>query len=471
MSLRLGIDFGTATTCVAVVRDASLIPEVVRIEPDFEFSESKVWVSPEATDPEIVESRSPHGRSPRAAFSAADDRFRAYWDQRIHAQDDSVRWSTWNEARRERSMLLSYFKPELADVVSHGQIRVVDSVVTEFNPLTQSSEVTFTYANRTIANPAPDTSDLVAATAAVIREAVRTAAQRFGERIELLLVGMPSYGTIGSQAEHTRARERRMQAIELAGIEREFGTKQFRAEVCGEAEAAGFSFEPAVDARDAYTLICDVGAGTTDLALVSYVRESNKRFRVDSLPLQRSYRLGGRNVNEAVARALRHHQAVEEAYRAMDPRAWQYLLDRDIEAIKRTMTDDETSVRLPFHLYASAAHNGQWHNPERDALRRSAFVDVGFNSPGMSEELTVIRSEWGKNVREFFKQAIDLVAPKPIATVELVGGGFRFTPIRTELENALWDCGLDSVPVSFRDAGNQAQTAVARGLARRAFEL
>jgi hypothetical protein len=42
---------------------------------------------------------------------------------------------------------------------------------------------------RAVANPAPETADLVAATAALVRRAVEAAARRYGERVERLVIG------------------------------------------------------------------------------------------------------------------------------------------------------------------------------------------------------------------------------------------------------------------------------------------
>src|SRR3982751_4212440 len=116
VALRLGVDFGTATTCVATVSNlAEFRPEVIPIAGDRPFVDSLVWVSQPNGKPPIVQSGNALGRSPIAVFDPARTSFWEYWGERVKAQADGVKWYYWRSEAREQSMLLSYFKPELAD--------------------------------------------------------------------------------------------------------------------------------------------------------------------------------------------------------------------------------------------------------------------------------------------------------------------------------------------------------------------
>jgi hypothetical protein len=472
MGLKLGIDFGTATTAAAVVLDdGRFIPELVRLDEESDFVDSLVWVTSPKRQTPLVVSRSINDRSPAALFSSAKAQFAEYWKLRIGAQDRSTDWSAWKEGFRERDMLLSYFKPELSDSPLPQYDRIVDSITTTFDPLSQSEDVSITYARRRIANPAPDSDDLVAATAAIVRSFVQAACLKYGERVDILVIGMPSLKQLGSGADYDRALQRRQEAVELSGVKGDYGSRAFRMEVFGEAEAAGYAIEPDTAASTARALLIDVGAGTTDIALVPYTRDSTGRFRAAEPLDSASVRFGGRNVNEILAHALLNNRVVRDAYEAMDERAWQIVLDRDIEQIKCALTSEEQQFLIRFHSVAAAPESGLIDNPKRDALKKGHYELMGLETPMLVEAFDVGLEPWADALGRLTSEIISRTGGMPPDTIELVGGALRFPPLRERLEYELYNCGFDAIPTRFQDENNEAQTAVARGLARRAALL
>jgi hypothetical protein len=468
MTLRIGLDFGTATTCVATVPNfAEFRPEVVPLRGTLLFANSSVWITGTKEEPPVVRSESRNSRAPAAVFERAEASFNTYWAERVRAQKDGVRWHRWKEQGREGSMLLTYFKPELADDPVRKVLEVADRVVETWDGLSQSADVNIYTSTRVISDPDPDTDDLVAATAAVIRAGVEAATKQYRQKVSLLMIGMPSFGAQASPEEVSRAAQRRLDAVKLAAIGEDFGTEDFRTEFQGEAQAAGFGLDLEGDFPEAYAFIVDVGAGTTDLALVPYRRDRGTRLVPQAPIAEQTMRFAGRNLNEAVVRALLRDKNVAEAKDAMDDRSWQLLVEQDGERIKRDLAKHEQAFRIGFHRYAADTRDdGRWYNERRRALNRTVTVEIGLESPSIADEVGHSCQHWSRFVRDFLQRALAL-CPGPLVGVELVGGAFRFTPLLTTLKSVVEECGI-TAPLTYRTLGDESQTVVARGLARKA---
>ena len=473
MPLRLGLDFGTATTCVATVPDlASFRPEVIPLEGGAPFQNSSVFLdAPNGARP-IVSSDSQHGRCPLALFGPAEQRFAAYWKERVQAQADGVAWSSWQHVLgRERAMLLTYFKPELADHPVRRPVLVPQVRYGIYDALGQWDDVQIDLIEREVATPEPDTHDLVAATAAIIRVAVERSVTQHRARVSLLVIGMPSFGAGSDAAEAGRARDRRTEAVARSGVAHDFGTSDFRLEFLGEAQAAAVALDVVADADEAYAVVIDVGAGTTDLALLPFRRSGHGRRIAGEPVLTQSDRFAGRDLNLAVALALKvnkHFRDATDLLDGLDRRAWQLIMDQEVERIKRAIGHEE--VRHTMRLAGLAAHVEGCEEYERRnrVLRRVPDWWLGQRSPALRAAVERSCRDWRNRVADFLERSAQLVHADggTLVAVELVGGAFRFEPLRHVLDGAVRTAGLTHVPVRYRDDGGAAQTAVARGLAR-----
>jgi molecular chaperone DnaK (HSP70) len=471
VTLRVGLDFGTATTCAATVTDrVGLIPEIIPIQGPAEFCDSLVWVTQPTNGSALVKSDSPHGRCPTAVCEGAQVSFDHYWKERVRAQEQGIKWKRWLETGQEQSMLLSYFKPELEDNPSPQVQSVVTSVHSTFDPLAQSEDFTYGYSDRVIANPAPDTTDLVAATAALIRTALMSAQSRTGEAVSLLVLGLPSHQALSSSGQYERAVARRCEAVEKAHL-KGICTADFRVAFFGEAQAAGYGIDVDSDAAEAFSLVVDVGAGTTDMALVPYRRGRGSRLVAKDPILTDSVRFAGRNLNEAIAKAMCAEPEIKAAYEIMDKRAWQILLDRDVEHIKRNLRSDEQKFEIKFYEYAAAMDHGFVEDKNRSALKKAAYPRLSLDGDNIRAAVQAACKHWRESVAAFLSLTMTEMGPRRLAGVEMVGGAFKFAPLQHALRAAMRTAGIRDVPVRFRNVGDESQTVVARGLARRAIEM
>lgn len=474
MPLRLAVDFGTATTCMATVRNvADLEPTVIPIEDGAQIARTAVFLDRPAGTQPLVRSASQVGRSPLGAFGDAMTLFDAYWTDRRHARTCGVRWAEWEEGAREEALLLTYFKPELADYPVRVPIRIPRIRWGQYDPMAQADSFAIEFDERSAAIPDPDTDDLVSATAAVLRECVRRALEREapGERISVLTVGIPSFGENTPSEEAERARMRRLQAVSLAGIAEDFGTSDFRAELYGEAEAAAWSVDIDLDRSTVYKIVIDVGAGTTDLALVEYRRDNRGRYRVERRVRTATLRYAGRDLTLALSLALRESPEFVrgiEALDQVDKRAWQYLMDHQVEAVKCGLSISPHTFRINFDR--ASAFEDATVPMERiaHALRCSAFVNLTSNDEHLGKLIQkAVEKDWLPFVSAFIRDSLlEIGDRKNFAGFEKVGGAFRFAPLNVQLLRALRENGLASTQVQFRDDNGRAQTMVARGLAR-----
>jgi hypothetical protein len=462
VGLRLGIDFGTATTCVATVRNhTTFAPVVIPLDGSASFADSVVWVH--ATDKPLVTSASKYERAPHAVFHQAKLEFKAFWAERVKAQADGVQWARWRDARRERSMLLSYFKPELAD---KHEPQYEDVIVTKmvWDPMSQSEDVYDYYQRREIADPRPDTDDLVAATAALLKNVVGTAVDRYGESVERIAVGVPSFADQSSDGEAHHACERRREALRMAGL------GDVHVDFVGEAQAAGFGLDVASDVNEAFAIVVDVGAGTTDLALVPYARGKSGRLEPGNPLLHGSIRFAGRDINAAIAGALPNvNPRIRRVYDAMDMRSWQLLVDEDVEELKRSLRHESMRHTIQVNRYA-AHHEGCLLDEER----RGALYcwvpldDISLQHGAIRASVQDACKAWREQVVRFLSDAREVLGSKSrrLAGIEMVGGAFKFDPLQRALTAAVRSAGWEGVPVRFRNQGDECQTVVARGLAR-----
>lgn len=474
MPLRLGLDFGTATTCLATVRDASTFrPEVISLDGDEPFVASSVFLDEPNGTPPIVPSASVSGRAPLALFGEAERRFTRYWQDRVSAQADGVNWYHWTASQnRERALLLTYFKPELADFPVRRPVRVPVVRYGIYDALSQSDDVHIDYIEREVATPEPDTDDLVASTAAIIRSAVERSYRQLSEKVSLLVIGLPSFGESGDANEASRAQQRRLDAVRLSNVHRDFGTHDFRVEFLGEAQAAAFSLDLDADRREVFAVIVDVGAGTTDLALMPFERSLRGRFVAQRPLLTASSRFAGRDLNLAVALALQTKKEFREAISLldqMDRRAWQLVMDREVERIKRQIERTETSHSMRLASVAAHVDGCEEYENRVKKLRKVLRWDLSTRTQSLRSAVGNACADWRSSVSTFLTQSIELVGAKgadSLVSIELVGGAFRFEPFREVMDSAVRGAGLSHSLIRYRDDGASAQTAVARGLAR-----
>lgn len=467
MALRLGVDFGTATTCVAVIRDLSdLTPDVVPID-GRSFASSTVWVDSPNGKGALVQSRSVVGRCPLSVFSSAQADFDAYWKQRVAAQADGVKWYRWKQDRREESMLLSYFKPELSDTPQPVEVAMPGQVTSDYDPMTQSENLEVYYVTRKLASPTPDTDDLIAATAALLRDAVRAAVLRYGDRVSRLAIGLPSFAGGSDAGEKQLATDRREAAVELARIAADFGARDFRVQFLGEAQAAAVGLDVESEEPTVYSVVVDVGAGTTDLALVPYTRGPHGRYRAEAPVMSRSLRFAGRDMNTALAAALMLNRQIRTAYSFMDERSWQLLVDEDVERIKRGLARESKTFKIPFPRYAAHYEGNAVDAARAELLRRAVFEDLSLHDPAIRAAIQSACKKWLAFIAAFLSDVAEHLGPGvDLSAIELVGGAFKFEPLHLALKGAVRKAGLNGVPVRFRNVGDESQTVVARGLAR-----
>lgn len=476
MTIRLAVDFGTATTCMATVPDvANFQAKVIPIDGDALIARTAVFLDRHTTTPPLVRSTSPFGRSPLATFDDAYSMFDQYWRARRTARTCGVKWAAWEQAipSREEGLLLTYFKPELADHPVRVPIRVPRVRWGRFDPMSQSQDIEVEFEERSAAFPDPDTHDLVSSTAAVLRRCVQRALADAGpgERISVLTIGMPSFGDDISSAEATRARDRRLEAVKLARIAEDFGTNDFRVELYGEAEAAAWSVDLDLDRPSAYKIIVDVGAGTTDLALVEYHRERSGRYRVARRVRSHTIRYAGRDLTLALTLVLRNNPEFLGGIRVLDDvdkRAWQYVMDHEIERLKCGLTSSPKLFQIDFNRASAFEDATEAMSKIAQALRKSAFVTLTANDAGLRNAVgAAVAKAWLPAVSDFIRESLDDPHVRSnFAGVEKVGGAFRFAPLNAQLLEALRLNHLPPTQVQFRDEGGQAQTMVARGLAR-----
>ncbi len=470
--MRIGIDFGTATTCVAVVRDlTTLATELISLDNGSPLVESKVWIDHNDNGRPLVKSQSAHERSPLDLFAGAERCFHSYWLERVEAWQDGLKQSKWKRDGRESALMLSYFKPELADEPAPSVEPVAVGERSVYDPLGQSEDLTVYYEDRIVADPAPDTDDMVAATAAILRRAVELAVGNSRAKVDLIVIGTPSIasGVVGKEGR--RAKERRDEAVGLAEINRDFGSQEFRVEYLGEAEAASYGLGTSrLDGNEFYSIIIDMGAGTTDFALVRMVRGLSGDYVPDEVPVSGSVRQAGRNINAAIADCLRQDFHSRNAMAAMDRRALQVFMDERIEEVKRTLPKNEDALRIRFADLASHVAGSEHDEMLRGDLSRVSWPVLGLDSPTLVHSFDRHLAEWAKKLGQFLGTCATYTEAEedmPVR-VELVGGGLRFPLARARIAQILQAVGLDHVPVEYRDASDAAQTVVARGLARRA---
>lgn len=365
-------------------------------------------------------------------------------------------------------MLLSYFKPELADLPGLVAREVVRGHQSRYDPMAQSEELTPRADLVVYATPAPATNDYVAATAALIQEALRRVTEQYNDRIDVLMLGVPALNALEDAAEAARGRDHRDQAIALAEIKNKFGTPQFRHDYRSEAFAAGAALDIRGDQRSPTVLVIDVGAGTTDIALVAYSRGASGRC----VPVEElehcSFRLAGRDINSAIADYLRDTWALRDAYQVMDGRSWQIMLDSFIEGIKRDVTSISKRFTIPLHRIASCPDTLAFDREQRARLNRTAEAYLSL----AELQLERFMARWRSHLRAFMER-IDAAHPHlaaELVTVELVGGACRFEPLRAAIEAEIAASPFAGTPIRFRDESMiEAQTVVARGLANEAL--
>lgn len=476
MPLKLSIDFGTATTCMATVADLTdFRADVIPVEGTRPIARTAVFLDRPLGQEPLIRSESAIGRSPMGAFEKAYSQFDAYWSQRREARKDGVTWAEWMQGvpNREEALLLTYFKPELADHPVRVPIRVPRNVWGKFDPITKSDDLEVVFDEREAAIPDPDTEDLVAATAAVLRRCVERAIEQqgIGERIQMLTIGMPSFSEDVPSAERSRAQDRRREAVRLARIAEDYGTSDFHVQLYGEAEAAAWSLDIDSERPTVYKIIVDVGAGTTDLALVEYQRGKKGRYTVSSRIRSQSIRYAGRDLNLALALVLQPNTEFERATKVLDEhdrRAWQYVMDRDVERIKCELSTEEKRFEIAFTRASAQMWGTLEMNKAAHALRCTAFFDLAVGDPRIRAAVAgAAKKLWTTGVTAFIQSALAEVPDRrDFAGVEKVGGAFRFAPLNEQLIAALREADLPAVTAQFRDDNGETQTMVARGLAR-----
>ena len=473
MGLRLGVDFGTATTCVAVMNESTLQPRIVPVLAGQPFVDSLVWFDVEDGRKAILKSTSIHKRHPLSICQDALLDFNSYWRSRVDAFKDFSTRANW--ASRESAMLLSYFKPELADpeVVDEFEspvyaYRYATNLYTGESMLLSSGYLGVV--RHQIARPAPATPDYVAGTAALFRAAVQAAVDGSRQRVSTLAIGMPSF-ELGTTTEARRAEATRRDALELARIQADFGDRDFKIVFCGEALAAAWGLDVVGEQERPVMLVVDVGAGTTDLSLIELQRARSGKWEPSAELLHHSLRWAGRDLNAAIAHAMMEHPSMRHVRQAMDPRAWQRLLDHEVEAIKRSLNSVPQWYRVPLHELA--AHPDGVSDARRHFERLHRVVNMSLGLGDVEGSVRRSFQGWERSVREFLEKAAATLGPagvKRLAAIELVGGAFRFPLLHDLANRLLTESPFPNVGVNYRDAGGtEAQTVVARGLARRAM--
>lgn len=466
MGLTVGLDFGTSTTCIAIFNERTVAPEAYLLDGAAPLVRSQVWL--EQTDHSGTEYAARHPQRVAKAFAEEAVRSeRAYWKRRMAAYGDYLRKAKWQQAGHEGDFLLSMFKPELADEVEP----VADVERTEgywFNPLTQSTESLGFYASsiRWLARPAPATEDFVTGTAFIVRQVLEKVVRDSGQKIDKVGFGMPSIADVSGD-EYRRAKERRQEIWSLARISEDFGSARLKPAFVGEALAAAYVADVPEGASRAYAIILDVGAGTTDLSLVRYAKSRRSGWQPDEELCKASVRVAGRDINVALSAALLPEKRIKQAYAAMEPRMVQRFLDNEIEDIKCRLTKSEQAFPIDFFRFASHPDGPGGARKHYEALHRTITVYLGLEAA--AEYFARRFGKWRSDVHTFLEQAATLVPDDgSLVGVELVGGSFRFAPLREAAESLVAECLGPNLRVRYRDDhGMEAQTAVARGLARR----
>lgn len=470
MALRLGIDFGTATSSVAVVSDAgTLATDVLRWSDGSPLLQSRVWSdAPRGRQP-IIPRVGPGGRAPLSVSQEADIDFHTYWHQRVESRRTRETWEGWLGGGRESALLLNNFKPELADG-TRQEFHSIYSVRSSSRvlPWTGTSEFDFAggIVQHSFVSPLAATDDLVAGAAAILRCCAARVRERYGERIEALAIGVPS---LARGAEREAGESRRNEAIDLAALREDFGTSGMVVKYYSESFAAASSLDIEASAEP-FVIVIDVGAGTTDMSLVSYSRSVGGRWVADSELVHDSARFAGRDVNGAILGALCCESGLREAVRFMDWRARQYLLDYYVEDVKLRLGSEPQAFQIPVGLVASMWEGSSDERRASALLRRWCFPVIGLDDTVW--HVRCAARSFQKRLRDFLQRAqseLGRNALRRVAAIELVGGGVRFPPLREVIEATLKDSPLGSTKVQFRDTDSAAQTAVVRGLARRIF--
>jgi hypothetical protein len=205
------------------------------------------------------------------------------------------------------------------------------------------------------------------------------------------------------------------------------------------------------------------------MALVPYRRDRGKRFLAVEPIAHDSLRFGGRDLNEAIAQSLRREKDVERAYKAMDDRSWQILMEEDVERIKRSLFNGPHCFRIAFHRYAAAIDDGPWNNPVRRALLKTVFLERDDWIDAISRQVRRSCTAWKRAVSGFLRASRDMLGSRDVVAIEMVGGAFKFAPLREALGEAMRLADMDDVESRYRQEGDESQTVVARGLARRAM--
>jgi molecular chaperone DnaK (HSP70) len=294
-------------------------------------------------------------------------------------------------------------------------------------------------------------------------------ASRHAEKVDSLVIGIPSIADTGTD-EYRNAEAHRRDALALSGVEEALGSRQFTVRLQGEAMAAAYTVEPPEQSTVARVLIVDVGAGTSDLSLVQLEKEAGRRWAPVAELCRASVRLAGRDINVGIAKALRANIDMKRAQEAMDPRAVQWYLDSEVEHIKRSCTNQEQWYTVNFSEFATHPDGPGGARPKHDALKKSVpFLLSLYDIDWM---FCHIFQPWVAVVTAFAEEAKMVLAASKVSKpdgIELVGGAFRFAPLRQLAEQVLTGVFGGDVPISYRDAdGLEAQTTVARGLARSA---
>ena len=182
-------------------------------------------------------------------------------------------------------------------------------------------------------------------------------------------------------------------------------------------------------------------------------------------------RYAGRDLNLALGMILGDNREFRDGIKALDEvdkRAWQYIMDHDVEQLKCGLASAERTFRIDFDR-ASAHEDATMHMAAiAQSLRKSAFIKLASNDVRLRKAIGgAVAKDWLPKVSAFIRESLAEIGDiKKFAGVEKVGGAFRFAPMNAQLLEALRANGLPPTQVQFRDEGGQAQTMVARGLAR-----
>jgi molecular chaperone DnaK (HSP70) len=403
---------------------------------------------------------------PLAICDVASVAFRNYWRERLEAQSDALSWANWQREGRESSLLLRYFKPELSDDPAPSYAYLAGRVKAVFDPLRQSSEVVVSRRRLEVGSGKPETDDLVAATGALLRKGADAAVSRYREKIERLVIGVPSFADL-TRGEGKNACDRRREAAEASYIARDFGTTDFALSFLGEAQAAGVGLNIDTGLEEAYSIIIDMGAGTTDMGLIKYRRRSGQ-WLAENPVIQKTIRFAGRDINLAIADALCQDGDMALARQSMDDRSWQLLLDEIVERIKKEIVRDRKKFEIPLHDYARRAESCGTEMPAVHALRRTLTFSLSVDDKPIRDSLRAACKAWSEEIFYFLIEALDHIRTQSarLNGIELVGGAFRFQPLRQHIWTVVHDAGAANVPIQYRDNLGEAQMVVARGLAR-----